>query len=349
MSVLSLLLLSSYHSGQVVAISLPRPIVRTSDARLNSAVKLPTHLSPVFAFSRSSLHGIHHRPTGNRMGGRRVGGATPMRGMVIRQNAEVASGAARMNSTCGNIDHVGACSFARHSIPTTFRNFHVTFISSLRCGDLLGRRKLGSLIHLLVSRGTSILLVNNSFRRNYRCIPPIVTTLTRIGAPLNACTILNGGSCRTYCSSVIHRVERCNVRLLRRGISALQHNNRQVLITNIHGPFSLNGGNASPALNLSPSSFMVLLARAPSCTRSIPIAGSSLVLTKRARNKRIALFKLCTPVIPSRCKRQFLSKLGCGSGGVPVVIAGNVNASRGTVHVFTPTRIIVVILRQLAS
>lgn len=340
---LALLSLTSYGSGGGVISALPSPILGASSIRTSATSAIPTS---IFTPSRTKLGRLSisgrggDRPTG----GRAVTKARSTSHMLHRTG--VASSARDISSTCTNISHIIGCSFARQSIPRTFRNFHVTFISSLRCGDLLGRRKLGGLIHLLVTRGTSILLVKNSCRRNYRCIRPLFTTLSHIGAPVKACNMVKGGSCRHYRSRVIHAVGRCKVEILRRRMSALQGSNRRVVVTNMHGPFSLARGNISPALTLSPGSFIVLLMRAPSCVRSISITGASLTLTKRARNKRIHIFKI-TPILGSRCKGHFLAKLTCGATGVPLVVAGKVNASRLPVHVNTPTRIMVVALRQL--
>lgn len=336
-----LLLLSSYGSGGGLISPVPHPMLGISSIHPSDSSMITQLFSP--SASRLGGFSIGQGERGARITSPIVAHSTPS---VMTQKAHVADSTIDMSSICPNVSQIGGCRFARHSIPSTFSNFHVTFVSSLRCGDLFGRGKLRDLIHLLGTRRTSMLLVKNSCRRKYRCIPRLFTTLTGIGAPVKACKIVKGGSCRHYRSRVVHRVRHCNVQPLRRRVSALEHSKTRVVLTNMHGPFSLTGGKISPALSLSSSSFMVLLMRAPSCTRSISITGSSLILTKRARNKRIQVLK-CTPVVPSRCNDHFLAKLGCGSTGVPVVIAGKVNASGGGVHVNTPTRVIVVALRHL--
>lgn len=332
-------LFSSYGSGGGLMMSPSCPVLGTSSL-CSSASALS---SALFTPSCSALGGPRHDGGHRGRSGPII--AHPSIPTKATPNALVARSRMDISSTCGKMSQIMGCSFARQSIPRTFSNFHVTFVSSFRCGDLFGRGRLTDLIHLLVTRRTSMLLVKKSCRRNYRCMPRLFTTLSRIGAPVKACNIVNGGSCRHYRSSVIHRVRHCNVHILRRQISALGHRKRRVLVTNIHGPFSLGRGTGSPALSLSPRSFIVLLIRAPSCIRSISITGASLTLTKRARNKRIYVFN-CTPVVPSRCKDHFLAKLGCGATGVPVVIAGNLNASGEGVHVNTPARIIIVALRR---
>lgn len=204
--------------------------------------------------------------------------------------------------------HIGRCSFCDCSVPPTFSNFQVKFTSSFRCRDHFGEDRLGDTIQTLGSVRTSILLLNKSCHNGgNKGLSALFATLDEICAPCKAFTIVKGRSCNCYCSRIIRTVRGGRIQLVRRGDCGLVGSNRCVVIDNMHGPFSLGGGNSSPSRRFLTSSFVVLLARAPSCTRSASMSGTGLILTKRARNKRIDLFGGCSPMGRSVCKGHFLA------------------------------------------
>ncbi len=84
-------------------------------------------------------------------------------------------------------------------LPRKFSNIHVTRVASLRLNALSpGGGRVGQVMGALRSRGPSVLyfansLMGRSTRRNSR----LNTVFTRIGTPLNECTMVKGRSCNS--------------------------------------------------------------------------------------------------------------------------------------------------------
>lgn len=229
-------------------------------------------------------------------------------------------------------------------VPREFEGVSIAFLSDIHYKSRLDSVGLKSIKNILLELKPDVVLLGGDYQEGCEYVLPMVEDCTSWKAPLGMAGVMGNNDYERCTEEIRSCFESRGVRILEGENMAIRRGNSEIIVAGAKNTFKARESEKSPTLELSDSSFVILLTHTPDYAEDIDIKNTDIVLAGHTHGGQVTLFGAIAPINPSHYGRRFLRGVCMNSSGIPVIVSTGIGTSRKALRMFAPAEIIMLTL-----
>lgn len=246
------------------------------------------------------------------------------------------------------IGRVKSYDFYSADLPDEFDGFRVAFATDFHYESRFSTKRLPGLVKALRAAAADILLLGGDYRgRHGGNMDELFQAICQIDYPMGIYAVMGNHESGENGRLVREALDKYGVTLLEHRLDTLKRGDARLILCGIRDPFNLKKNGVSPTLQLKQDDFVLLMTHTPDYVEDVDVTNTDLAFAGHTHGGQVSLFKRWTPAKHfSKYGNRFLTGLRHNSAGIPIIISNGIGTSRKDIRLFTPSEIVVVVLRK---
>ncbi len=246
------------------------------------------------------------------------------------------------------IGRVKSYDFYSADLPEEFDGFRVAFATDFHYESRFTKKRLPGLVKALQSTQADVLLLGGDYRgRHGGNMDELFQAIRKVDFPMGIYAVMGNHEFGENDRLVREAFEKYDIKLLEHRLDTLKRDTASIILCGIRNPFNLKENGISPTLQLKQEDFVLLMTHTPDYIEDVDVSNTDLAFAGHTHGGQVSLFKRWTPAKHfSKYGNRFLTGLKQNSAGIPIIISNGIGTSRKDVRLFTPSEVVVVVLRR---